>query len=788
MTEPPLPKVEAPEPEDAGSKITVGDVLKAVFLPERDSERASLKDSGTMAKAVGAIAASLPVPNSSTPELLLDTPTVLHYPEPIEAVDAGEETRPWLVMSGVLIALGVVILGQLAAIGVSDSLITWVLFVLGGALWSAVLTFQVVLEHKALLLRGPSVSGAGPSGSFQPLNRMDLVLRLTLTGGAIAFAAMTYFLSADNSFRLVGVLTWIASIVCITLALGEYDIFDMLKAFGEDIQSLPSKLMTREALGRSAIVAFILIIGAGFRYYQLNATPAEMTSDHIEKLLDAYRISEFGITSIFFVNNGGREALHFYVVALTANLFGTGWSFLTLKLASTLWAMLLLPVIVLLGRELVDWETGLWTAGLLAVSWWHTVLARLALRISLTPLIFTLVVICLIRGIRTGSRRSWIWAGIWMGIGVYSYQAMRLVPLVAIAACLIAIIAATLRYVRARHNLLLRERATNAAMRQALNLTAAGLIAVVMFVPMLRVWVDFPQQLWNRVINRTTSNEATIQGSAAVVFADNYYDAIRMYNFEGDGAWISAAPDEPTLDIISGALLVLGVSIWLVRIWLRRDAADWFLLVAIILMLLPSALAIAFPAENPSTTRASGTLPLIMVLAAWPLSLIRQYTVRASTPIIYRGATYGLLALLYIGAAGLNFNTFFNTYHEAYVRAAPYPNLLAEAAVQALEEAGSEPDDIDGIWLISYPFWQDHRAFGAELGDITFDRVFVDSTEMITPLVTEPELFEARPLVFVFNQNDQRAEDVLTVVYPEGQLQSVVTEYPGKNFFTYTVP
>ncbi len=790
MTEPPLPEDGAKDSNQQQGRITIRDVIRAVFLPEREITSDDFAPSKNVSRALDAIASNLPSPEPQQPSILLDTPGVQTYPDTVMVVPSGPETKPWLVFSGILIAFGVILLGQITALGVSDSIISWVLFLLGGSLWAAVLVFQMLLEHRPLITRGPSVSGGGVSRPLQSVDRYDLVLRLTMLGGAIAFSAMTFVLSANNTFRTIGILTWAASILCVVLAFSERDVFTLSGDIASELSDLGNKLWQQRTFWRVSILIVIIGLGAFFRYYQLETTPPEMTSDHVEKLLDAYRISELGITSIFFINNGGREALHFYVVAWTANLFGTGWTFLTLKLVSAFWAMLLLPVIVLLGRELVDWETGLWAAGLLAISWWHTVLARLALRISLTPLVFTLVVICLIRGIRTGLRRAWIWAGLWMGVGVYSYQAMRLVPLVAMAACLITLAGFVfpLLLQKNRPHDILRTKALNTAARQVLNLTAAGIIAVVMFVPMLRVWVDFPQQLWNRVINRTTNNEAEIQGNAAIVLADNYYDAVRMYNFEGDQAWISSVPGQPALDLVTGALLIFGISVWLVRLWLRRDPADWFVLAAILLMLLPSALAIAFPTENPSTTRASGTLPLVIVLAAWPLSIIRQYTVRASTTRLFKGTTYGFLVLLLAGALTLNFDLYFNQYHQAYLQAAPYPRLLATGAQAALAETGTDPDNIDGVWLISYPFWQDHRAFGAELGDITFERVFIDSLDMANRLVTEPEIFDTRPLIFVFNQQDQRAQDVLEAVYPGGELELIEAEIAAQSYYVYVVP
>ena len=61
-----------------------------------------------------------------------------------------------------------------------------------------------------------------------------------------------------------------------------------------------------ERLGRlpALLVVAATAIGCWLRAVDLASTPPEMTSDHIEKLLDALRVSE-GYRTVFFGNNGG---------------------------------------------------------------------------------------------------------------------------------------------------------------------------------------------------------------------------------------------------------------------------------------------------------------------------------------------------------------------------------------------------------------------------------------------------------------------------------------------------
>jgi hypothetical protein len=434
----------------------------------------------------------------------------------------------------------------------------------------------------------------------------------------------------------------------------------------------------------------------------------------------------------------------------------------------------LIPVIVALGRELVDRETGLLAAGLVAISWWHVVLSRLALRIVLTPLAFGLVMIALIRAVRTGSRRAWLWAGVWLGVGVYAYQAMRVAPLVAIAAFLIAA-GAGLAHRRLGP-------ATDAA-RQALNLAFAGLIALAIFVPMLRVWHDYPDEMWNRVINRTTSSEQAIEGSPVEVFVDNYRDALGMFNVRGDAAWISAIPGKPVLDRVAAALFVLGVIAWTARIIIRRRPEDMLVIAAGLIMLLPSALAIAFPIENPSTTRASATLPLAYILAAWPLALIRQRWADVFGRV--GGSTLAgvLIAALLAGSAGLNYTAFFVEYDTSYRGAALNPSEVA-AAVRGV----IGPDaPMDGVWLQGWPHWHDFRAIGIEAGDITFSNALVDVNMLRSYLLGYPDRFAIRPLVFILHPEDDEALDLLRQHFPQGELTTYGSQLPGREFRLFVI-
>ncbi len=768
---------------DTGSQpITLRDVLTAIFFPPREEEiqglpTVSMPQLWETPHVVLEHARSVPTN--------LNAPAVIHYEAvPIEPISSPSPARVAAVGIGMVVAILITYLAQSAARqqgGVGSGL----LFGLGGMVWLLLLMFEIAPPDGGLLRRGPVVSGGGAARPLVGLAGSSLATRVILGSLALILSIATYVYSAENTFTLSGVFAWVGSVALWMLVAAERNpeqIISESMQFGKE-----RSWLTIPSLLPLLALALIMAVAMFFRVYNLDAVPNEMTSDHVEKLLDVNDVAH-GIHHIFFTRNAGREAFQFYFVPIIARLFGTGMSFMSLKIATVIEALAMIPLMIWLGREVVDQETGFLAGGLLAISWWHTLLARLALRIVLTPLVFTLVLITLIRGIRTGSRKSWVWTGFWLGVGVYSYQAMRIVPLVALAAFLLAVAGPALRALRAKRGddsdgLHQQIVAGNVISRQALNLLAAGVVSLALFVPLLRVWHDYPDELWNRVINRTTENEVPIQGSPAQVLADNYVKALGMFNFKGDTSWFSSVPSRPALDLITGGLLVLGLIAWLVRIWLRRDPVDVFVLTAGLIMLLPSALAIAFPIENPSTTRASGAIPVVFLLAAWPLALLRQRWSAVLGRVSGSVLAGLLIAVLVSGAALFNYQTYFSDYASSYRLSALNPSEVADAVREQLGPDAS----LDGVWLQGWPFWHDYRAIGIEAGDITFDNAIIDASTLESYLGSFPQQFSVRPLVFIVHPNDTQALEILSDRFPSGEAVSFTSATQGRDFVLFVV-
>lgn len=328
-----------------------------------------------------------------------------------------------------------------------------------------------------------------------------------------------------------------------------------------------------------------------------------MNSDHAEKLLDVYDVLH-GQTHIFFERNTGREAFQFYLTALIAQLFGTGISFMSLKIGTLLCGLATLPFIYLLGKETAGRGAGLIAVTLAIMAYWPNVITRVALRFSLYPLFTAPTLYFLLRGLRTQRRNDFILAGLCLGIGLHTYTPIRILPFV-------VLVAVGLYLLHRRHPL---------QRQQALvGLLLVGLVSFAVFLPLGRYAVDHPDAFAFRAFSRLGDWERPLPSPAWQVFLQNLWNALRMFSWDDGEIWPVSIPHRPALDVVTAAFFNLGVVLIFFRYLRQRRWQDLFLILAIPLLMLPSILALAFPNENPALNRTSGAMIPVFVIAGLAL-------------------------------------------------------------------------------------------------------------------------------------------------------------------------
>jgi 4-amino-4-deoxy-L-arabinose transferase-like glycosyltransferase len=524
---------------------------------------------------------------------------------------------------------------------------------------------------------------------------------------AFALTPLVFVESSGNQFRLLGVILWCASIGLFLKGLPHKRTWNPISS------RLKAAWQGKGLLIRWEWVALLAItlVGAFYRLYRLDGILAEMGTDlplnyaNVEELLKGNYV-------IYFTTFPGREALFFYVSAIFANLFGL--SHLTIKFTAALLGTLTIPALFVTARRLFNTEVGLYGALLLAINHWHITLSRIGYRAILLPL-FAIVLLYLIAR-ALDRRRDWDFAcaGLWLGLGMYTYNSWMLAP--------VAFVFALLAYWIARRDISLR------TVVRFIAIAAAG--AFIVFVPLGRYGIEQPDTYFMRVATRITSQEQPLPPDPVGVFADNLKRSLAMFNYRGDSVFVVNVPYLREMEFATAVLFVLGIGFILARL---RRGYNMVSLTLFLVFLMPSALSIAFPNEVPSSDRASGGVVLAFLFAALPLSLLREHlakwlpAVRAgpfalSFPLseaqeLRVKGTLAFGTAWLVPALGLvlifgDALSSFHSYFVDYVYAQPFHNYpLSLELARAMDDfSGNGP-----VYIKYLPYWYDGNALRAQL-------------------------------------------------------------------------
>ncbi|MCS6835179.1 MAG: glycosyltransferase family 39 protein [Anaerolineae bacterium] len=639
--------------------------------------------------------------------------------------------------------------------------------------------------------------------------------RVFLVIGALILVGLTWVGTSGNTFSTPTFYIWLGSIACAMAAFAPQSwrprLAEWRRAWAE---------RERWRVSRGVLLAFtlILLLGGIFRFTNLNGNPAdgtahppEMTSDHVEKLLDAARVRD-GARNIFFANNGGREPIHMYVLAVFSSLPGLGINHETLKLLAVIESMLSLPIffwlgLVVMGERDRRWGVllGLLLAGLFAVSYWHVTVTRLALRIVMMPAVSALLLIFLVRAIRHQRRGDFILAGLVLGVGLYTYQAARMLPIVVIVGLALAFF-------------------SYRTARERIRLLGHGavlvIVSAVVFVPLFHYSVENPEQFWRRTAGRLLGDDIITERLAdgriveriatfeervnaftqnVPTLLNNLRNALLMFHWKGDVGWINGLPNYPALDPLTGALLLVGLVAWAAYALRQRDPALWLIPLGGLIMLLPSALSIAFPLENPSFTRTSGAMPMTLLLAALPLGLMVERL--RSTAQRGHWAALALVGLILLGAYSANSRLYFVDYYNAYsISSLPYsdPGRVLRGFAESDGAYGN-------AFMIAFPFWWDHRAVGLAAGleavwpNGVYDYVGSDSLTRAVDYVphfmrdafARADRFRFNPdrdLLFFYARDDGETRQQLRAWFPQGREMAMQTYQRGDDYWVFRAP
>lgn len=429
----------------------------------------------------------------------------------------------------------------------------------------------------------------------------------------------------------------------------------------------------------------------------------------------------------------------------------------TIRLAYALTGLVGVGFVFGLGKQIANRWVGLVAAGLAGVSFWLILQERAAIGGALVFPLMTSAIYGLVKGLDEQDGRYFLLSSVAVGFGLMSNKIFLIFPVVAIVV------------------ILCWKKGKSIKLSQFVGLLGIGLLmSVIAAIPLLRAVSLEPASYLMPILARIGEFEVAYQGNPVMIFLGNFVKALGIANWSNQGSWVDSIANRGAVDGLTAVFFLVGIVILLRR---YRESKDWKLLIILLLypiLLLPSALSLAFPSENPSMTRGVGAAIPVLLIAAFGIveifNIIREpLRQRSLAAVIIAGVL--MLAPIVVN----NNNLVFQQYAYQYQRSAWNASEMAQT-IQRFYSSGKE-----GLsYLISYPYWVDSRAVAISMGRPETN-LSLPATEIInTQNVVLPKLFILNPM-----DKDSIAE--LQTVYPEGVISTYQSVNSDKNFILFIV-
>ncbi|MEZ4735210.1 MAG: phospholipid carrier-dependent glycosyltransferase [Caldilineaceae bacterium] len=503
----------------------------------------------------------------------------------------------------------------------------------------------------------------------------------------------------------------------------------------------------------------VTLLAALLRFYKLGEVPPGFQFDEAFNAIDAEQIWH-GNRPLFLPANGGREAFYSYYQALLGAFLG--FNVYSLRLASALAGIGAVAATYWLLRTILHRHArpiALFTSLTLATSFWHLHFSHYGIRVILMPLILSGLFgsyWLALHGQRSSTRRwALLASGLLTGLTVWSHPSGRFVPFI-----LIAYTGWILwRYPQ-------RRRLTVESPFGVLFLT--GVIAFLVFLPLGIEFYRHPDFFFGHASEVSIFAERVSGDTPFVALLHNIGRVLGMFNFHGDVEWAHNLAGRPVFDPLLSVPFLLGVSLWIARLWRRReDDPDVDALALLgswtLIMLLPSVLSEAAPNYSRTLPALPAAFVTVGLGLTWIVERVNQWRhqvkIRA-LPAWSGAAVAGLLLTVSSAWASYDFFVRFPNRPESYYLY-DADKVDALAALEALAAQGYK------VYL--QPLWGNHATF-------TFlrDSTLVKSLDPTATLVLPPV---GQGAVYAFPSEKLAQAEHLADQWPDVQAEELLDAY-----------
>lgn len=416
----------------------------------------------------------------------------------------------------------------------------------------------------------------------------------------------------------------------------------------------------------------IVVLAFTVRFSHIETIPVGLYPDEAANGVDAVHALETHTYKLFYPANFGREGLFINIQAFFISFLGN--TLTGLKFASILFGTLGVLGMYFLGKELFHRKVaGLLGAFMLATSYWAINFSRIGFRAIMVTFVLTFSFYFFFRGLRTRLWRDFLFSGLIFGIGIHTYIAFRVAPLM----LLILLPALFLSY----------EKFYKRFWKHALVfILGAFITASPMFYDF---FIAHPDNFASRSTHISVFNPELNHGNIPGTIAKTFSLSLLKYNFWGDQNWRHNYPPYPVLDpfigtfFLAGFLFLIWQTVTLLGKRLREGDRDtrlvtnFFLLGSFFVMLIPEFLT---DESLPHALRSIGTQMPVFLMATLSAFWIFQRALRSQPGT--KTALFSLLIIALVASATWNLTKYFvffpnnihasNYFNESYTNMARY--------------------------------------------------------------------------------------------------------------------
>ena len=498
------------------------------------------------------------------------------------------------------------------------------------------------------------------------------------------------------------------------------------------------------------------MVALGVRAVDLEHIPRNLGGDEGTWGLNGLAMLQGRLSNPFSTRWFDFPSMSFLPWGLSAKL--SGGTVAGLRAPSPVLGTLAVLTTYLLAKELWGQRTGWLAAAFLTFGHYHMHYSRLAVNNIADCVFISVFLWLLVRALRTGSSRTFVWAGVVLGLSWYGYTGARLI---------LFITAAYLCWRAVRDRQFLQNHRS--------SLILLGVTAVVVSAPLLLHYAAHPHTFASRY-NQVSifasgwlDREQVITGrSATSLLMQQTWKSISAFHYTVDPTYWYR-PGIPLLDFISGVLMILG-STWAFVYWKRRGN------VLVLLWLILAVITGWIMTENPPSSQrlviiGPALATLVALGADWLLDLLRSIVGGSSQ---LWAVTAGILVM---AVALVNLVFYFADYTSTRV----YGNPTAEISDMLCDHLLAR-DDLPPVYFDGAPYlYWDFGAIAYRVQDLEGRDIFPeDGLE---------DVEDGRGGLFVVTAEKLDDLDLIRGWFPGGESRPFYSESDGRMLFVlYEVP